>query len=835
MSMLNMERVGYQSLVTSFQREGMHDDNYPPSDHNLMVHVVPEHNKTRWNHVEDLDSFFTRIYYYHQKHGFICIVLQDFFELLQFIFVVIFGTFLLQCVDYPVLFKDKPPKTNSTTGKVSLDDALIPAGECIANIDFHMWVVLLVALLFWLTRLAFVVYNIVYNWEIRAFYRTALGIQDSELDNLTWYDVQKKLRDVQRDQQMCIHKPDLTELDIYHRILRFKNYMVAMVNKSLLPIKFDIPTVGEVVFLTHGMKFNLEMLMFWGPWAPFENSWHLREDYKKVAKRKELAQSLSKRILWVGLANLILSPVIFLWQILYSFFNYAEVVKREPGTLGMRKWSLYGRLYLRHFNELEHEINARLVRAYRPAAKYMGIFTTPLLTIIAQNVMFMSGAIFAALSVLTVYDEDVLTVEHMLLLLTVLGVITAGCRTFIPDEHLVWCPERLLTAVVAHIHYFPEQWKGKAHTSRTRDQFALLFQYKAVYLLEELLSPFVTPLVLIFYLRNKALDIVDFYRNFTVEVVGVGDVCSFAQMDVRKHGNPSWQASVYDMDGSDLPAKNSYIQAENGKTELSLVHFTHTNPEWQPPTDSGAYITNLKERAVRDANLPTLEEENPLFASLNSISSLGDEYSNVVASYMLNPNAMNVEQSMYVGTQQEQTESQTFRNATSSFPSQQRNSLMQGSFRGVLSRHEGPLQHTPRGVAAALNQSGMSHLPSYNNTFSFANSFAQYPNPSMGIAHHRVTNHEFSTVEANAVDMSIDALYLHELHHLEKIRRRSTRSTMNPEVFSHTSTNPPTSTNLQSRALFQSQPQLHSGPAGQQSERGSGDNTEKTPLLFKHS
>lgn len=62
-----------------------------------------------------------------------------------------------------------------------------------------------------------------------------------------------------------------------------------------------------------------------GPWAPFENSWHLREDYKKVAKRKELADALSKRILWVGLANLILSPVIFLWQILYSFFNYAEV------------------------------------------------------------------------------------------------------------------------------------------------------------------------------------------------------------------------------------------------------------------------------------------------------------------------------------------------------------------------------------------------------------------------------------------------------------------------------------------------------------------------------
>lgn len=52
------------------------------------------------------------------------------------------------------------------------------------------------------------------------------------------------------------------------------------------------------------------------------------------------------------------------------------------------------------------------------------------------------------------------------------------------------------------------------------------------------MSALVTPFILCFSIRYKALDIVDFFRNFTVEVVGVGDVCSFAQMDVRKHGNP---------------------------------------------------------------------------------------------------------------------------------------------------------------------------------------------------------------------------------------------------------------------------------------------------------
>lgn len=59
-----------------------------------------------------------------------------------------------------------------------------------------------------------------------------------------------------------------------------------------------------------------------------------------------------------------------------------------------------------------------------------------------------------------------------------------------------------------------------------------------MFILEELLSPIVTPLILIFCLRPRALEIIDFFRNFTVEVIGVGDTCSFAQMDVRQHGHP---------------------------------------------------------------------------------------------------------------------------------------------------------------------------------------------------------------------------------------------------------------------------------------------------------
>jgi autophagy-related protein 9 len=60
------------------------------------------------------------------------------------------------------------------------------------------------------------------------------------------------------------------------------------------------------------------------------------------------------------------------------------MIKREPTKMGMRTWSQYGRFYLRHFNELDHELDARLNRAYRPACKYMDSFSSPLMAVIAK-------------------------------------------------------------------------------------------------------------------------------------------------------------------------------------------------------------------------------------------------------------------------------------------------------------------------------------------------------------------------------------------------------------------------------------------------------------------
>ncbi|XP_043275095.1 autophagy-related protein 9A isoform X2 [Venturia canescens] len=745
---------------------GDEDRDETPQDSGVMIHVVPEGGKARWNHIEDLDSFFTRMYHYHQKHGFACMMLQEFFELGQFIFVVIFSTFLFHCVDYAVLFKNEEVDNSH---KTTISDAILSSSACLASMGLITWICILVAGIFWILRFVKVLYHLTQFWDIKLFFNIALKIDDNDLDNLTWHEVQKRVREVQKEQEMCIHKRELSELDIYHRILRFKNYLVAMINKSLLPVRLKVPIIGEVIFMTRGLKYNMELLLFWGPWSPFENNWHLKEDYKKLNRRQELARALSKHILWVGVANLILCPLILLWQILYSFFNYGELIKREPGTLGSRTWSLYGRLYLRHFNELDHELNARLNRAYRPASKYMSIFTSPVMTVIAKNVAFVAGSILVVLLILTIYDEDVLTVEHVFTTMTILGAVVACSRAFIPDENLVWCPETLLTAVLAHTHYRPDSWKGHAHTQMTRAQMAQLFQYRAVHLLEELLSPLLTPFILCFHMRQRALDIVDFYRNFTIEVTGVGDVCSFAQMDVRRHGNPMWQTlpttpngdrtdgfdNNYGQEepprGLNVPMSNQYTQAEDGKTELSLIHFTLTNPEWKPPSHAENFVTALRERAKKDVNvLPG--DMNPLLTSLNSLSSLGPEYNDIVASIVRTTMINHVSVPSMNFANQGGGMSATSVGVDDSAST--RSDAFPHVIRRGMNRAEGPF-HNERGLLYGLQQ-GLSNQSLGASVFGSG---------------HELTSDLSVPVEFTAADMSLSTLYLHELHH-RQVRRR---------------------------------------------------------------
>lgn len=66
---------------------------------------------------------------------------------------------------------------------------------------------------------------------------------------------------------------------------------------------------------------------------------------------------------------------------------------------------------LRHFNEMDHELDARLNRSYEFAVRYTDQFVSQIAKIIAQSIAFVAASVFVVLCVLTAYDEDTLKVK----------------------------------------------------------------------------------------------------------------------------------------------------------------------------------------------------------------------------------------------------------------------------------------------------------------------------------------------------------------------------------------------------------------------------------------
>jgi hypothetical protein len=147
----------------------------------------------------------------------------------------------------------------------------------------------------------------------------------------------------------------------------------------------------------------------------------------------------------------------------------------------------------------------------------------------------------------------------------------------------------------------------------------------------------------------------------------------------------------------------------------------------------------------------------------------------------------------------------------------------QASLRGFLSKHEGPLHGPQRGIISGIHQGsflGGSTLPQ-SNMISFANSFAHFPSLPSQAFRSPVSDMGSVNLEASSLNMCVDALYIHELHHLE-LRRRGPRGT----IGGHHSQYPLGHSSYQA---FGTQPQVHG--ATPQAQTTSRFETEKTPLL----
>ncbi|KAI3460951.1 hypothetical protein Pfo_018289 [Paulownia fortunei] len=464
--------------------------------------------------------------------------------------------------------------------------------------------------------------------KIRQFYYNSLCVTDNEIQTLPWALILEKVVQVQSLQQLCVVK-DLSIHDVVMRLMRKENYLIGMLNKGVLafPISGWVPGAGPAANVNpNGVRHRLvlpktlEWTLNWCVLqSMFDRNFRVRRDFVSDPK------TLKKRLMIVGFALLLLSPFLVIFMLVYLFLRHAEQFYNHPSTASSRRWSNLSKWMFREFNEVDHLFKHRMNSSVAHASDYLKQFPSPILTIVAKFISFVSGG-FAAVLIIIAFLEESLLEGHifgrnLFWYAAVFGTITAISRAAMIDDLLVLDPQGAMSLVVQHTHYMPKRWRGKENTETVRLEFGTLFQYTGMMLLEEMTSIFLTPYLLLFVVPKQVDGILQFIVDFTVDVEGVGHVCRFSLFNFRNHGNKKY--------GSPFNSPR-YQRSSQGKMEKSFLSFQIAYPSWEPDAEGKQFLALLKVfrdqklqgHRITTAHLPSgMQQQNP------NLRGLGDRNS----------------------------------------------------------------------------------------------------------------------------------------------------------------------------------------------------------------
>ncbi|KAK8342179.1 hypothetical protein V6Z11_A08G219900 [Gossypium hirsutum] len=545
--------------------------------------------------IADLDLFFERLYSYYCEKGLWCIIIKWIVELLSVGFTICFSGFFLLFVDWNGLHNAKCGMDAVESGTKPCDLAKEALQEHpLTPLTLSKAIVVGYLVLFsvyWVFCFLRFFAQLKDTLGMQHFFYNSLHITDSEIQTMPWATILERVVRLQSSSQLCVVK-DLSTHDVVMRLMRKENYLIGMLNKGVLafPISPWVPGAGPTVkfgsggtrhrlILTKSLEWTLNWCILQ---SMFDRNFCVRRDFITNPR------TLKKRLIIVGLTMLLLSPFLVIFMLVYLFLRHAEQFYNHPSTASSRRWSNLSKWMFREFNEVEHLFRHRINSSVMHASEYLKQFPSPVISIIAKFISFVSGG-FAAVLIIIAFVEESLLEGHifgrnLFWYAAIFGTITAISRAAVADELLVLDPGGAMSMVVQHTHYMPKRWRGKENIETVRIEFETLYQYTGMILLEEMASIFLTPLLLLFVVP-KVDDILQFIADFTIDVEGVGHVCSFSAFDFQNHGNSKYGSP------HNVPRAQ---RSSQGKMEKSFLSFQSSYPLWEPDAQGKQFLSNIR-------------------------------------------------------------------------------------------------------------------------------------------------------------------------------------------------------------------------------------------------
>eukprot|EP00936_MAST-01D_sp_MAST-1D-sp1_P002394 g2394.t1 len=540
-----------------------------------------------WPIEKNIDLFFGEVYHYFEKRGWVSIVAQRVVNIVTLGFTIVFSVFMLEMVDWSKLTTCKDEATCGSFSKYIDDSWLRNPVQSWGG--FVVFAYFMLFALYW-------VWNV---WELfwialpsankmHKFYSRILKIEQRELYTIEWDCVVQRIGLAQEQRRFTLAFKQgtgadgcITPLEVALRLMRKENYLVAMMSEPEL-LDMRIPGL-KTLFVSRNLEFFLHHCLLN---AMFNDRFQLRDEFRDP-------RNLSRRFFTHGVFHALFLPFMLIFMLMQFFMKHAQDWHSKKSYLGPRMYSSAAMWQLREYNELPHVLEHRLGRSYKYAIKYLEIFQSPLLAIIARGVMYISGAVVGLLLVFALLDDATLLYVHLwdrqlLFFITLGGGVFAGARVCVPSvDDEIYIPENTMIKIASHTHYFPKTWRGKCHTLDVRDQFDSMFQFRAALFFGELLSVIWTPWILCVSLPRCSQQIVRFVIENSTDVNGIGTVCKLSTFDFEADNSSSSSSN-----GADGYQRNRKFSRRN-KIEKSLINFQECHPNWSPAHGAATWLQEL--------------------------------------------------------------------------------------------------------------------------------------------------------------------------------------------------------------------------------------------------
>jgi autophagy-related protein 9 len=449
------------------------------------------------------DSFFQRIYSYHQKKGFYCIVLGQLCYILTVLFSISFSSFITICVNWKSI--------NSETE--SLKDAIYPKcyppeGHNFLTVSFFM-----IFFIFWIVIVVYSIYYIYSMIEIRDFYVDQLGIFDNNLKNIKWESVVDKINE---------KIPFIDMHYVTNKIMRYDNYLISMINQDVL----GIDEISFGVTFTKILEWNLHKCII----ASLFTKGVLMRNVMFSKYLHEYEKRLDKIFKIVGILNIIFAPFVITALAVYFIYKYASEYHKNPKSLGIYSFTPLTKWKIRDFNELKHVNVERLNKAHPIVLKYLSQFISEPFNIILKFLSFIIGSMLIILAIVSFFNSDMIVSLFLIEqpIVFYLGILSAFyvniSNNTIDENENSPDPDETYNELVDVLHYVPELWE---HLNRQERYTELkkLFKLQWLNFLNELLSIIYVPFVFIFWLPKRSRKIVKFFQENSVYVDKLDIIC----------------------------------------------------------------------------------------------------------------------------------------------------------------------------------------------------------------------------------------------------------------------------------------------------------------------